>query len=169
MNKRMKNMDFEEFCKHVLNAEIVLYTFKEGEKKDSYYRDDNPFEPLDGRKHYFGKGKNKKPDEVPPDEWYLMKDWHSGGVGGGSCWDTGESEHHEIEGEPEPEFDAFDTLLTGVWPSITFLEYKRLMKLIKVENFDYNINEYYGNSSSHSVRAIKIKEIYESMMSFNCA
>ena len=47
-----------------------------------------------------------KPTPCAP---FIENKWRTGGISGGSCWDTGDGDHHyPVEGDPESEFRDFD-------------------------------------------------------------
>jgi hypothetical protein len=101
------------------------------------------------------------------DELYLYKDWRTGGVGGGSCWDNGESNHYAKEGNPEPEFVDLDTILENLAPEISYLKYKKFMKELKISELTWTENEYYGNSTAYCAKLIKLTDLFNTLQQFN--
>lgn len=87
----------------------------------------------------------------------LEMKWRTGGASGGDCW-GGEAVFCN-DGEPIPEFDDFDNLLTEVVPYITFLQYKSLTRLIETDT--EHENDYYGNYDVYAVKRIEIEKIWE--------
>jgi len=95
------------------------------------------------------------------DECYLYIEWISGGLSGGSCWDTGEEDnHYSISAESEPEFKSLDNLLIKICPNITFLQYKNLMsKVLEIsERSEY---EYYGNYTDYTIKIVNLGKLYK--------
>lgn len=84
--------------------------------------------------------------------------WTTGGMTGGSCW--GGKVEYPVEAEPEPEFESLDKLLERYSPSITFLQYKRLMSYAVTKD-DSDGGDYYGNYYNHTKKSIKLKDIYD--------
>jgi hypothetical protein len=84
--------------------------------------------------------------------------WQTGGMSGGSCWGT---EATPCGGEEKPDFKDLDTILEHFTPKITFLQYKKLDKLIK--ETEHSVSEYYGNYSDYKRNYIILKELYETL------
>lgn len=79
------------------------------------------------------------------------------GVRGGSCWGT---EHYNVEFDEENEdWAALDLLLELLIPNISYLQYKKINKLIR-NNRDTE-NDYYGNSTDYKVEYIILSELQE--------
>jgi hypothetical protein len=90
----------------------------------------------------------------------LVLRWTTGGTSGGSCWDDGEHDnHYSREGEPQPDWDDLHKILEHLTPLLPFLQYKKLMKLVRKDS--YTENEYYGNSTTYAVHLMEIKPLYE--------
>ena len=109
-----------------------------------------------------------KPGKEPLDldKHYLYVQWCSGGVSGGSCWDTGENgdPHYAMSGEAEPEFDAIDTVLTVVCPNLSFLQYKKLLAGNLVTRDEYSQDEYYGNCTNYTFKRIKLRDLLNKLV-----
>lgn len=90
--------------------------------------------------------------------------WRTGGVSGGSCWDTGDNDDqfYDMESEPEPEFESLDKILEHFAPNVTFLQYKRLIQDC-VERGDHRENEYYGNHTNYAYKIIKLEALFKYM------
>jgi hypothetical protein len=96
-------------------------------------------------------------------EPFIGIQWTTGGTGGGSCWDTGDEDHHYgIDSEPEPEFEDLDKILEHFYPGITHLQYKKLCREV-VENGHHFNNEYYGNSTNYEHKLIRLRKLYDQM------
>lgn len=86
--------------------------------------------------------------------------WCVGGVGGGNCWtDDG---HYDLAADPEPDLEVLDKILERAAPNITYLQYKKLSKMIKTE--DYSQNEYYGNYTNYRKKYISVDDIWNMIM-----
>lgn len=86
----------------------------------------------------------------------LVVAWRKGGMDGGDCW-GGEAQPWSsgVEaGEPV----ALDTLLEVVAPSISFLQYKKLLGMMKTDTVEDR--EYYGNSTTYGYKAIAVKDVH---------
>lgn len=108
--------------------------------------------------------KNKKKNRYSYDDNFSLKDydiyikWCSGGISGGSCWNTGNATYYSMDGEIEPEFTDLDTILTEIKPDITFLQYKKLINGL-ITSDSYSVNEYYGNSSTYTYKKFNLKNL----------
>jgi len=93
--------------------------------------------------------------------------WCTGGVSGGSCWDTGEKDsHYPVKGESQPNFNSLDLILECVCPKITLLESKKLMRNVMITK-DYCDNEYYGNYTNYSQIYVQVDELYKYLVENN--
>lgn len=91
---------------------------------------------------------------------YIKESWITGGMGGGSCWDDGETDnHYAIENEQEPELTGLFTIMEAISPDLSFLKARKLMELIKYDN--YTDNEYYGNYYHFGVKYVDLRELYD--------
>ena len=85
--------------------------------------------------------------------------WRTGGSTG-KYWGGGES--RSVSGEPEPEFDEFDEILAKVWPEISFILYKKLVRdVVKVS--ERTDSDYYGNHSDYSTKTVSLFELFEAL------
>lgn len=115
----------------------------------------------------FGYIRSTKPSktswkEDPCDPHFEVR-WITGGVEGGSCWNSGENDPHQArESEPEADFEGLDALLGHFVPNITLLQYRRLGKLIK-RTEDYQ-NDYYGNHTTYGVKTLQLQELYRFLL-----
>lgn len=96
--------------------------------------------------------------DCPMKDCWILKRWNIGGQSGGSCWGT---DHHATSGEPEPDFVELDTILVEVCPEISYLEYKKLMRELKLVEASDRDNDYYGNYDDYAIKAIQIVDLYE--------
>lgn len=92
----------------------------------------------------------------------IEESWYVGGYSGGNCW-GGTAKYSSVGDENKPEFDVFDRIVEIYKPDISFFAYKRLrFKLI--ENFQSEINEYYGNSSIYNGVRFDLKVFYNDVI-----
>lgn len=99
----------------------------------------------------------KKEPEPSHQDRFLSK-WTSGGISGGSCWSTKDTEYYSVKGDPEKELDGLDLFLSKHFPNISFIQYKRISKLIKHDS--YTQYEYYGNSTEYSCKYLLFEDLY---------
>lgn len=95
-----------------------------------------------------------KPEEVL--EKFQTK-WRVGGLQGGNCW--GGYADQGVEADNEPDLDTLDHFIEKYFPSLSFLQYKRLMKLIKTD--DETNYEYYGNYYIYRYKFLELKDLYD--------
>ncbi len=111
--------------------------------------------PVSVSRYRYSRTNDIMPSEETPS---IYIEWKIGGMSGGSCWGT---EATPCGGEEKPDFKDLDAILEHFTPKITFLQYKKLDKLIK--ETEYNVTEYYGNYSDYKRNYIIIKELYETL------
>ncbi len=115
---------------------------------------------VDGKRAYRSYS---KPERVKVPHLYV--EWRSGGTGGGSYQDTGDTDnHYSISSDPEPDFEALDQVLAKYCKNISFIQYKVLMKKL-IKRGEYSNNEYYGNHSDYATKYINVTELYEYLRS----
>jgi hypothetical protein len=106
----------------------------------------------------------RKQEKVDLENHFLYVQWSAGGISGGSCWDEGEQDnHYRTAGEPEPQFDDIDEVLTELCPDLSFLQYKKLMAKV-VKQGIYTVNEYYGNSSDYGYKVVNLQELFDALV-----
>ncbi len=123
---------------------------------------------LGGDKSYSGF---KAPTvETPSNRWESMirytdysieQHWCSGGIGGGSCWNDGESDtHYEMSGDPPPAtFEDLNTVLEAFWPNISFLQYQKYIVPL-FRNEERTESEYYGNCTRYAYKIISLRDMF---------
>lgn len=84
--------------------------------------------------------------------------WVTGGVSGGSCWDDSNPTSYHSD-EEEPDFEELDKVLEIFASGISFIQYKKLMKLTSTQ--DHTEYEYYGNCTYSKTRSISIRVVYD--------
>jgi hypothetical protein len=96
-------------------------------------------------------------------EPYISVVWSTGGVSGGSCWDTGDDVYNAYvndEVEYDSEFVDLDCVLNAAAADITFIRYKSLCRKL-IKHSSWTSNEYYGNSTNYSSKVILLKELFD--------
>lgn len=89
---------------------------------------------------------------------YLQIKWETGGVSGGSCWETSNPLPYTTN-NVEPDFEMLDDILLEYVPKLSFLQYKQLNKYIKTDSeTEY---EYYGNCTKYGIKRILLKDLYQ--------
>ena len=147
----MKKIE-ETFLTVLRSADVGFY--RKPEKKDKYsYRETN-----------FVLLSNKEKKELDLDKHYLYIHWCTGGISGGSCWDTGEGAdpHYAMDGEKEPEFDDLDTALLAIAPNISFLQYKKITTVINQDS--YTEPEYYGNCTYYAYKCVLLRNLFNKLV-----
>lgn len=102
--------------------------------------------------------------EIPWEENHKVKNnilemkWVSGGVSGGSCWDTSDPQPFSNDYTPK-RFITLDKLLENICPTISFLVFKDLELSLVEEDSDYE-NEYYGNCTDYTVWKIDLLKLW---------
>jgi hypothetical protein len=97
-----------------------------------------------------------EPYGIPVDvkEPVVYMRYETGGWRGGSCWDKKAQPYTKDE---RPSFDVLDILLNKIKPNISYLDYKKIEKLIQT-NEDTE-REYYGNSTDYKIEYIILSEL----------
>jgi adenylate kinase family enzyme len=87
--------------------------------------------------------------------------WTTGGSYG-SCWGDRLT---PVTPDDQPEFDVLDELLCDICPTITFLQYKKIMKSC-VEFEESYESDYYGGGCSYKNYVCDMKKLYEMLNDF---
>lgn len=88
---------------------------------------------------------------------FIMTRYEVSGAQGGSCW--GDESRSYVNNEPRPEFKNLDKFLEQICPTISFLQYKRILSMVKTKIDSHN--EYYGNYTNYEIKQLSIIELYE--------
>lgn len=95
------------------------------------------------------------------DEKIRSNKWNNGGSYG-SCWGNGLT---PVAPDEQPEFDVLDELLGNICPTITFLQYKKIMKNC-VEIEETYESDYYGGGCSYKRYVCDVKQLYNMLNEF---
>ncbi len=91
----------------------------------------------------------------------IQIEWDIGGARGGNCWGDDACEY--TSEEEEPEFKELDTILQKIVPKITYLEHKKLSSEV-IEEDSRTDREYYGNYTNSSIKKIKLRKLYDTLV-----
>ena len=92
----------------------------------------------------------------------ISEEWAIGGMTGGNCWGDA---HSSVTREDPKDIILLDEFLEQYMPNITLLQYKRLTRLIKYQ--DWTSSEYYGNSTQYKCAYITFNDIAECLSTMN--
>lgn len=121
---------------------------------DSFLKEtSNPY--LSG---YSAPFNNTQPDLSNPEfNGFTSDSWIIGGMTGGNCW--GDQADRPVTAEEPAELTLLDDFLEKRMPNLSFLEYKKLTKFIKTQ--EWGKSEYYGNYYEYKCYYITFEDIAE--------
>lgn len=96
---------------------------------------------------------------TPKADPHLYVEWETGGVSGGSCWDSSCPIAY-VSNEPAPELAALDFLLEKMCPTVGFLTYKRILRSVVSSSTRRN-NDYYGNHTDYACKSVSLRALYK--------
>ena len=89
--------------------------------------------------------------------------YEKGGVWGGSCYDESSPKPYTVD--EIPKFKCLDLVLKELMPSLTYLQFKEVEKLVNYsEETDW---EYYGNCTEFGVNYIELSSLINKLESLN--
>ncbi len=103
--------------------------------------------------NHFNKGRILKEGR----EFYSVK-WEVGGSTGGNCW-NGQSKRYSVS-TPEPDFEIFDQVLELFCPNLTFLQYKKLTRVVLLKDTELD-REWYGNYTEYGVKKVYLDDLHK--------
>ena len=150
-------MTFDEFVLKII-ADVREYSYDE----KSYYNKQGVYEvkPADPKK--YGWEGDRVVDYAPG--IILLKTWETGGVSGGSCWESSNPKPY-YNSATEPDWYTLDKILEEFCPSISYLQYKKLAA--KEKHKTYTEYEYYGNNTEYEVKYLYLQDIYDVLVEMN--
>lgn len=90
--------------------------------------------------------------------------WRTGGVSGGSCWESSNPQHYTCSGD-KPKFEVLDLVLKEIAPNISYLQFREIEKLIHTNSeTEY---EYYGNCTEFDIEYIILSDLIRMLHSFS--
>lgn len=87
-----------------------------------------------------------------------------GGVSGGSCWDSSNPQPY-YTGQEIRGLDQLDSFLEKICPQITYLQFKKISKLIL--DVDHRVAEYYGNHTKYRGSYLDFNQLYQELKEMN--
>ena len=81
--------------------------------------------------------------------------YETGGWSGGGYMDECVASPYEVN--KIPNFEVLDILLNEIYPNISYLDYKKISKIIHTN--EETENEYYGNSTDYHIDYIILSEL----------
>lgn len=145
--------EFLEKCKSLTegDCEISYWGILKKENRTRYSADNYP-QPISWRD-------KKDYDDVVA---YLYVETETGGVSGGSCWDSSDPQPY-YRSDPEKELVVLDLILEEYCPNISHLKYKNLYRTLVKED-SRTVYEYYGNETTYSYKKIDTKALFDYML-----
>lgn len=101
----------------------------------------------------------KRGEKVGANVDYIYVQNETGGVSGGSCWDSS-NPHPYTNTNPKEDFIELDVILEMFNSNISFIQYKNLKRSV-VHTVQYTSYEYYGNHTDYEVEYVILKELYD--------
>ncbi len=103
-----------------------------------------------------GQGIFIQPNGIPTSikEPVIYTSYLSGGVTGGSCW--GSDTRPFVTDDQDNEWEVLDITLSEIYPEISYLNYKKILKLVNTES--YRDSDYYGNYDEYKIKFILLSE-----------
>lgn len=91
----------------------------------------------------------------------IYQQWCSGGLTGGSCWDTGDAVYRAIDGDTPPStFEELDKIIAEYWADIPYMQYRKHF-MDCFETTSNTSNDYYGNYTNYTVKYVTIRTLYD--------
>lgn len=97
----------------------------------------------------------------------LVQKIEVGGMDGGNCW-GGEAESYSHHNALLAPFAALDSLLLAVCPDLTYAAFLEMKKQGIVQEVEYTITEYYGNSTDLVYRFVRLKALFDFLRASGC-
>ena len=88
----------------------------------------------------------------------LFYAYETGGVSGGSCWESSNPQSYEAENK-DTGFVILVWVLEKFAPNITFLKYQKLSK--SISSFEHTEYEYYGNRTDYKVQYLSLDTLVD--------
>jgi hypothetical protein len=101
------------------------------------------------------------PDTIKEPVLYMR--YHTGGVSGGSCWESSNPQPY-ITDNPKPKFEVLDLVLKELMLNISFFQFREIEKLIHTNS--HSEYEYYGNSTDFNIEYIILSDLINALKKF---
>ena len=92
--------------------------------------------------------------------WVMDAEWTTGGMTGGNCW--GSDANQSVDADDEPELEGLDRVLEKVAPTLTYLHYRKICKLLTTR--DHTEYEYYGNYYHKRTKMLDARQLYDMLV-----
>jgi hypothetical protein len=141
-----------------MNKEKIIQNFK-SLMEEFMKTHKNPV--LSGYKHSSYSSYKSEPD-LNNFKGFVSEEWAIGGKWGGNPWN--DDELKEMSPDDPKDIDLLDEFLEFCMPNITFLQYKKLTKRIKHQQ--WSDNEYYGNYTDYKCAYISFDDVADCLADF---
>lgn len=94
----------------------------------------------------------------------LLARWETGGVSGGSCWESSDPQNYTTGNTPE-QLHSLDKIMEAFCPQITLLKGRELERLI--EEGEHIVREYYGNRTEYGHLYLPLRSVYDFLVDNN--
>jgi len=100
-----------------------------------------------------------EPNWIPNDikEPVIYMRWETGGISGGSCWDSSDPQPYTRD-EEKPLFLVLDHVLSILKPDLTYLQYREIENTLVHTNNETDW-EYYGNCTDYEVSYVILSQL----------
>jgi hypothetical protein len=88
----------------------------------------------------------------------LVVRWVSGGVSGGTCWESSRSRAYSTDAEPAP-LSSLSAVLEDFVPELRYLSFRRIESLVVSDS--WSLREYYGNRTDYGRTRIALRDLYD--------
>lgn len=102
---------------------------------------------------------NYEGDTFYVQDGFIIQKHEEGGAQGGNCW--GDSARHYSNKRNAEPFAPLDIILKETKPTISYLDYKEIEKLIIEDSM--TDREYYGNYTEYTLFKIDIEKLYDKL------
>ena len=113
----------------------------------------------------YGYGYDRRRGKRAKDKDAICWYWITGGVSGGSCWDSSDPRSYTSD-EVEPEPTKLEEFLMIAAEDISFLRFKKISALVVREDFCQY--EYYGNCDEYQIRYIEKEVLLNALVEAGC-
>jgi hypothetical protein len=91
--------------------------------------------------------------------------WTTGGISGGNCW--GGEARYPVDAEEEPDLEELDYILEKLASSVTFLQYKIIVRKTVTKEDGGSNSDYYGNYTNSSKKILNLENLYKELVALN--
>ena len=95
----------------------------------------------------------------------LLVVWETGGVSGGSCWESSNPRSYTNDTK-EPELEILDEIINKFIPSLSYIQFKKLYSEL-INRSEFTDMEYYGNQTDYDVKYIRLVKLFNYMKEQN--